>query len=183
MIRLTVFGQRDVVDGNSQPIDAVLRQPKAFAVLVHLVLAGPDGVRSRDSLLALFWPDSTEKHARHSLTQVLLNLRRELGADVIASRSRGEVGVRTGSVWSDAVEFDEARRRRDGARMLDVYTGELLPGFFVPRAPELEHWLSEQRERYRREAATAAWALCESAEKEGEHRAAADWLPLRRAFR
>jgi DNA-binding SARP family transcriptional activator/TolB-like protein len=175
VIRLTVFGQRDVVDGDSQPIGAVLRQPKAFAVFVYLVLAGPEAVRSRDSLLALFWPDSTEKHARHSLTQVLLNLRRDLGAELIVSRSRGEVGVRAGSVWCDAVEFDAARKHRDNARMLDLYTGELLPGFFVPRAAELEHWISEERERYRSEAATAAWALCESAEKGGEHRAAADW--------
>ena len=43
MIRLTLFGQRDLVDGNSQPIAAVLRQPKAFALLVYLALAGPDG--------------------------------------------------------------------------------------------------------------------------------------------
>ena len=59
--------------------------------------------------------------------------------------------------------------------MLDVYTGELLSGFYVPRAAELEQWISAERERYRREAITAAWALCESAEREGKNRAAADW--------
>jgi DNA-binding SARP family transcriptional activator len=85
MIRLTLFGPRNLVGTNDEPVQAILQQPKQFAVLAYLALAGPGFVRSRDSALALFWPDSTETRARHGLNQAIHCLRQALGPDAVLS--------------------------------------------------------------------------------------------------
>lgn len=175
MIRLTLFGRRDLLGDDGQPVEEILRRPKSLAVLIYLVLAGPGGVRSRDSALALFWPESTEKRARHGLTQVLLGLRGALGEGVIVNRGRGEVGVRSDAIWCDAVEFDQALNRGDDAEALSLYRGELLPGFFVSQAADFDHWLSDERDRCRRSFGAAAWRLSDSAEKRGDLPDAARW--------
>lgn len=175
MIRLTLFGLRDLVGEDGKAIDEILRRPKALAVLIYLVLAGPGGVRSRDSALAVFWPESTERRARHGLTQVLLMLRGALGDGVIVNRGRGEVAVRSGAIWCDAVEFDRALKRGEDSEALGLYRGELLPGFFVSQAADFDHWLSDERDRYRRSVGSAAWRLSDSAEKRGDFAAAAKW--------
>lgn len=175
MIRLTVFGQRDLVGPDGNPIQVVLQQPKQLAVLIYLALAGPGGVRSRDTALAMFWPDSTEPQARHSLSQVMHYLRQALGPEGLISRGRGEIGACAGVIWCDAVAFDQALKRGDDAEALDLYRGELLPGFFVSAASDFEHWVADERDRYRRSATAAAWRLAESAEKDGELRVAAGW--------
>lgn len=92
MIRLILFGERNLVRTDGAPVQAILQQPKQFAVLMYFALAGPGVVRSRDSALALFWPDSTESHARHGLNQAIHCLRQALGADVLVTRGRGRLG-------------------------------------------------------------------------------------------
>lgn len=176
MIRLTLLSGSGLSGSDGESIQPVLSQPKRLAVLAYLALAGPGRFRSRDSLLALFWPDATDRKARQALNQTLHFLRRALGGDAIVSRGPGELGVSSDVLWCDATAFDQMIAAGKLADALRLYGGGgLLPGFFADAAPEFDQWLSGERERLRRTAFGAAWKLAESSEQDGQLAAAAEW--------
>jgi serine/threonine-protein kinase len=175
MIRLRLFGGPDLVGPDDRRIPSVLEQPKRLALLTYLALAGPGAFRNRDGVLALFWPESDQERARRALNQALHFLRHEMGAGVIVTRGPSDVGTAADALWCDAVVFEQALKRDDPARALDLYRGDLLPALFVDGAPEFERWLDEQRVHFRHQARRAAWNLAESAERRGELSSATEW--------
>jgi adenylate cyclase len=181
LIRLHLLGtvdlRRDAVE-----VRSVLAQPKRLALLAYLASAAPRGFHSRDTLLALFWPESDGERARNSLRQALHQLRRSLGDEVIVSRGDREVGLDPALFWCDAAAFDEAVEEGRFEDALKLYRGDLLPGFFIDDAAEAERWLEEERARRRRAAVDAAWKLAEQEEARGEWRAAALWAERAVAF-
>jgi TolB-like protein/DNA-binding SARP family transcriptional activator/Tfp pilus assembly protein PilF len=134
-------------------------QSKRLALLAYLALATPRGFHRRDVLLAMFWPESDESHARQALRQALYVLRNELGEGVVVNRGEDEIGLNWEAVWCDANAFDQAVKVGDYERALDIYQGDLLPGLHVAGAPDFARFLDDERARYRREAAAAAWGL------------------------
>ena len=76
--RLRVLGSVDLRGPDGQVLEAVVLQPKRLALLVYLVLTA-GGLRRRDSVLALFWPELAEDQARGALRQSLYFLRHALG--------------------------------------------------------------------------------------------------------
>jgi DNA-binding SARP family transcriptional activator/Tfp pilus assembly protein PilF len=112
-----------------------------------VVASGDHGV-SRDRLLLLLWPDSTDAKARHALAQTLYSSRRELGADLIRSET-AELLVDHGQLESDLSEFLDARARGDSERAAALYSGPFLDGFYLPGAPEFERWTETERGRLR----------------------------------
>ncbi|MBD0321570.1 MAG: hypothetical protein ICV87_14635, partial [Gemmatimonadetes bacterium] len=166
LISLRVLGalHLDAADGHA--IHSVLTQPKRVALLVHLALATAGGgfVR-RDSLLALFWPETDDEHARKALRQALYYLRRSLGEGVIVGRGDDEVAVDLGRLRCDAVEFERALDAGRTEEALAEYGGELLEGIFVADAPDFERWLSAERRRLRERAGAAARARAEASER------------------
>ncbi|HEX6913435.1 MAG TPA: hypothetical protein VF142_23725, partial [Longimicrobium sp.] len=154
MIRLHLLGtldlRRDAVE-----VRSVLAQPKRLALLAYLASATPRGFHARDTLLALFWPESDQERARNSLRQALHQLRRSLGDDVVVGRGDREVGLDPETFWCDAAAFDEAVREGRHEDALKLYRGDLMPGFFIEDAPEAERWLEEERARRRRAAVDA----------------------------
>lgn len=181
MIRLHVLGtvdlRRDAVE-----VRSVLSQPKRLALLAYLASAHPRGFHSRDTLLALFWPESDGDRARNSLRQALHQLRKSLGDDVLVGRGDREVGLDPALFSCDAAEFDEALEQGRHEDALKLYRGDLLPGFFIDDAPEAERWLEEERARRRRAAVDAAQKLAEREEARGEWRAAALWAERALSF-
>lgn len=175
MIRLTLLGGIDLVSPDSGITQQVLQQPKRLAVLAYIALAGPGAFRSRDTALALFWPDSTEDRARQSLSQTVHFLRRSLGHDVIRSRGPGELGVCTDALWCDVIAFDQALKSGNPEEALRLYAGDLLSGFFIGASPEFEQWLDGERAHLRQSASTAAWKLARSAERDSRFTKAAAW--------
>lgn len=156
-------------------VQSVLRQPKRMALLIYLALSGPVFHR-RDRLLAIFWPESDEERARGSLNQQIFQLRSALGRDVIVNRGDDEIGLAGDRVWCDATAFDEAIRAGQLAEAMELYTGELLPGFIIDETPEFERWLDEERTRRSGEAALACAELSESAQRSGDLRLATQWI-------
>jgi serine/threonine-protein kinase len=175
MIRLELLGGVEVADPENPRASVVVRQPKCLALLVYLVLAGPGAFRSRDSIFALFWPESNQRRARTALSQVLYRLRKAVGNDAIITRGDGEIGAEAGALWCDAVAFEQALKSGDREAALDLYRGDLLPGYFLDDAPDFERWVDEQRTRFRREARNAAWRLAEAAVDAGLAPVAAQW--------
>ena len=166
MNRLIVLGQIDLVGTDRNGVQALLGQPKRLALLAYLAMAAP-GYRSRETLFAMFWPESDAERARQALNQALHHLRRSLEPDVILSRGN-EVGVSPLRFGCDAVDFSEALRRGDRSAALSLYQGDLLPGFHVDGASEFERWMEEERGSLRMRAGRAAWALAEEAVDKGE---------------
>src|SRR5687767_6656905 len=79
VLQLKVFGglsmQRD-----GRALSGALAQPRRLAILALLARGGQTGV-PRDRVLATLWPDVEEERARHTLSQTLYAIRRELGND------------------------------------------------------------------------------------------------------
>jgi DNA-binding SARP family transcriptional activator/tetratricopeptide (TPR) repeat protein len=180
MIELRTLGVLDLRDGNGNEIRSVLQQPKRLALLAYLALASPRRHHRRESLLAMFWPELDEEHARAALRRSLYYLRTGLGREVIAARGEDELTVSAEGLWCDATAFSEAIKASELAPALELYRGDLLEGFHLSGAPAFEDWLDRERSRLRDRAAAAAWELAEVGEKAGEGGKAGSWA--RRGF-
>ncbi len=173
--RLQVFGGVELRAATGEPLADLLTQTKPLALLAYLVIAEPRGHHRRDRLLALFWPELDEPHARGALRKILHALRRGLGDGVVDSRGDEDVGIAPGALACDALAFEEAIEAGQTPRALELYRGEMLPGFFVRAATEFQQWLDHTRAGYQKQAATAAWILAERSELDEQETAAAEW--------
>ncbi|NUQ20472.1 MAG: hypothetical protein HOQ09_05870 [Gemmatimonadaceae bacterium] len=179
MVELRLLGPLDIVrDGEEAP--ALIAHPKRLALLAFLALTPPPGFRRRDSLVAIFWPELGDAHARAALRQAVHVIRRTLGDALLVSRGSEELGVDRRLLWCDAVAFaeDAAAGRYDDA--LALYVGPLLDGFFLSAAPQFEEWLEERRSSLGALAARGAWSLAANAARAGDGPLALQWA--RRAF-
>ena len=161
MAQLSVFGGVDLREDGDR-LDAVLAQSKPTALLTYLAAARPHGFHSRDTLVALLWPDVDDRRARRSLRKALHFLRKHLGKSVVLSRG-DDVGL-SAALTCDAAMFDAAVAAGRGREALDLYRGEFLKGFHVSSAPVFERWQDSESRRYREAAARLAWSLAEGAE-------------------
>ncbi len=169
---LRLLGGLDLV-GDTGTARTVLRQPKRVALLAYLA-AGPEaGYRRRDSLIGLFWPESDSESARHSLRQALYVLRKGIGSSAIRTRGDDEVGLDPAVIESDAARFQTLARDGFALEAMQIYRGDLLPGFYVDDAPEFEHWLDVERVRLRRLASDLSWTMAEAACRDGDDTEAA----------
>src|SRR5438105_4709864 len=149
MIRFLALGTPDLRGEEASELRAVLTQPRLLALLTYLAIARPRGFHRRDSLVAIFWPEVGHEQARNALRQVVHRLRRALGEDVVAGRGADELGLDVGRIWCDVTAFEHALGEQRVEDALEVYRGDLLPGFFLSEAPEFERWLDEERQHLR----------------------------------
>jgi DNA-binding SARP family transcriptional activator len=164
--QLRLLGDVDLRASDGRRVDSILSQPKRLALLAVLALS-EGGRLQRDELIGLFWPELPEARARRALSQALHYLRRSLGPNVVDGKY--ETGIGISGVACDACALLRAARDGRHAEALELYAGELLPGFHVDGAPpELEHWLSAQRTRVRNAAADSAWTVAEDAAVAGD---------------
>jgi DNA-binding SARP family transcriptional activator/TolB-like protein/uncharacterized protein HemY len=166
MIHLQILGGVELKNSGGRPVVPVLAQPKRLVLLAYLAMAG-SGFRRRDTVVALFWPELDEIHARGALRQAVSFLRRWLGEDVVVARGREELGINSALLQCDATSFERSVAAGKSEAVLDLYRGDLLEGVFISdAAAELERWIDDERVRLRRlagEAASRLAAQCESA--------------------
>ncbi|HEV8196176.1 MAG TPA: BTAD domain-containing putative transcriptional regulator [Gemmatimonadales bacterium] len=174
MFRLRTFGglwlerDRQRIPGAS---------PRRLGLLAAVVAAGDHGI-SRDRLLLLLWPDATESKARHALAQTLYSFRRELGSELIRSDTP-ELLVDPEQLGSDFADFFDAKARGDVERVVELYSGPFLDGFYIPGADEFERWAEVERTRLRELAMQAMEAAARQATAAGRLEAAsAHWRRL-----
>jgi DNA-binding SARP family transcriptional activator/tetratricopeptide (TPR) repeat protein len=182
MIRLQTLGTLDLKDSGGGSLRSVLAQPRRVALLVHLAVARPHGFQRRDRLLGLFWPEHDGEQARASLSRAIYFLRRELGSEMLVSRGHEEIGLNLDHIWCDARAFDHAIDRGQPGAALELYRGDLLPGFFASNAPGFEQWLESERARLRERGAECAWTLAAAEEARGNFPLAAHWARRGVAF-
>lgn len=175
MIRLRAFGSLDLEAEGGTDVAMILRQPKRAALLVYLAVAVPRGFHRRDALLALFWPEMDEPHARDALNSALKLLRQRLGSVTVISRGSEEVGIAADHLWADAVAFEAALGEGRYEAALKLYRGDLLRGFHATAAGGFEDWMESERRRFRDAAARGASALADGKAAAGELGLAVHW--------
>jgi len=163
-MRLRTLGALDLRDSGGQELRAVLAQPKRIALLAYLALATPRGFHRRDTLIALFWPEHDEEHARNSLSQSVHVLRQALGAGALVGRNGDALSVDWADFQCDAVGFEEALDAGRLSDAVELYRGELLEGFHVGGAPEFDRWVEAERERLARRYSAALEELASERE-------------------
>ncbi|MEO6444877.1 MAG: BTAD domain-containing putative transcriptional regulator [Gemmatimonadaceae bacterium] len=169
MLKLRVLGALQLEGDEPGRGDDLQSQPKLLALLVFLAVARPRGLHQRDRLLGMFWPELDQERARAALRKAIHRCRQSLGEEVIESRGNDAIGLAPGHVWCDVVAFDEATREGRLAAALELYTGELLPGFYVQGAGTFETWLEDERARLRETAVDVAWRLVERTAADDEY--------------
>ncbi len=143
MIELFTLGSTHLhVDG--ERLRSMTSHKQKLALLVYVALEGPV---AREHLLDLFWGETEEEKARHSLAQVLYVLRTIVGHDVLASEG-DMIATDPGTVRVDAQEFAEAAREERWSDALQLYTGPFLHQFSLSNAREFEQWQSATALRF-----------------------------------
>lgn len=155
--------------------------PKAQALLGLLGGAGPAGL-SREQLVALLWAETPRERARQSLRQLLSELRRD--CPVLQAGGGEQVLLDPGCVSVDLWQFEPAARSVEPERLqlaCTLYAGPLLHGM-AAIGDEFDHWLSAERSRLERLAASALERLSRALLAEARFDAAVPqlqrWLDL-----
>ncbi len=128
--------------------------------------------------MGLLWPERAPDKARHSLSQTLYELRKELGEDWL--EVRGEVLRTTDALTTDVAEFTAAVEARRDTEALDHYGGGFLDGTGVGGTRNFEGWIDRTRARlardHRKAAARGVASREESQDIEGALDIARRWV-------
>ena len=126
------------------------RTRKVLALLIYLAVER--GMHSRESLMALLWPESPANSAAVTLRTTLSRLRKalQLAGDVLVTKA-GKVGFDSNCIIDLDLDWLNTAAREDTSpdklrSILTVDRGEFLEGFSLPDAPAFDNWVSTQRE-------------------------------------
>jgi len=137
----------------------------------------PDRSHSREELAEMLWPDCDPEFARQNLRQALASLRRHLeppsvpsGAVLVAKQAR--ISLNSAHVTTDVAEFtrllkaatsatSNARKIEKLKRAVDIYRGDLLPGYY-------EEWVQRERLHLEDLLVSALQSLIYACEVEGQ---------------
>ncbi|MCI8303608.1 MAG: AAA family ATPase [Lawsonibacter sp.] len=109
---------------------------KAEALLYYLLRKGR---AARGELVGLLWPETDDQTAMKNLRHAVYSIRKELGWDPFLGGQRTVLELtHEAEIWCDVSEF-----LASGAP--ELYGGEFLKGFSVPKADGFEDWLSGER--------------------------------------
>jgi DNA-binding SARP family transcriptional activator/TolB-like protein len=162
-----------VLTGPQGPVTGRAAYRRRTALLAVLAVARGRPV-GRDRLIGLLWPEHAGDAARHTLSEALYVLRRELGADLFITVG-DEVALSPARVRTDVGAFEEALEEGRLEDAVREYGGPLLEGFFVDDAPDFERWVDGERDRLARARAAALEKLAEGAEAGGRRMEAVEW--------
>ncbi len=183
-VHLNTLGRLQVFRGSEELASYSVRGTRC-ALLLHIAL---EEETTRDAAMGLVWPETSPEKARHSLSQTLYELRKDLGEGWV--ESAGEV-LRAGDLESDAKCFGEAVEAERFADALALYHGPFLDGTYLVDSQEFQSWVDRRRsaiERMRRNAQRAeverrlglgdldgalamtyAWVECDPLDDEAQH--------------
>ena len=147
-------------------------QRRRLAFLACLATAGDTG-RTRDQVVALFWPESSQANARHALEQLIYGLRRQFGNELLLGPD--PLRLHPSLVASDICRFDQALASGALAQAVEAYQGPFLDGFYLTDAPEFDRWKEEERARRAGQYAKALESLADEAARRGAPVEAVDW--------
>ncbi len=170
MLRLCTFGGC-FLERDGRRLDAVSSQRKALALLALLAESGDRGV-TRESAMAMLWPESDEDRARATLRQLMKALRDQLGdPDLFASTS--ELRLERQVVGADVLEFRAAIAAGHDERAVELYAGPWMAGFHAKASNAFEQWVDATRDALLADVLGALERLARRAQAEHRHSDAA----------
>jgi DNA-binding SARP family transcriptional activator len=184
MMKLWLLGAIDLRADDGTPVNGLLTQQHATALLAYMASAKPETFFRRDRLVGMLWPESDQGSARTNLRKALHQLRDAVGKEAVVARGDEEIALLPGAVWCDVGQFEEAFRNKRFAQALELYErGPLLDAFNLPNAPGFERWASETRSRLSDMAAASSWRMAEYFQASGEYTEAGRWARRTVVFR
>ena len=172
VLHLNVLGA-PVLRGPSGPVTGRAAYRRRIALLAILAVARRRPV-GRERLIGLLWPEHPADAARHTLSESLYVLRKELGEGVFVAGG-DDLSLAPEVVATDVAAFEDALEAGRLEDAVAAYGGPFLDGFYVADAPEFEHWVDGERDRLARAFAGALEALAARAETDGCPLKAAEW--------
>lgn len=167
-IRLYLLGGVALRGVDERRAAKVLAQSKLAALLAVLSLAPEGRLLRRDKLVGLLWPELDQPHARTALRKAIHAVRALLGAESLTTRGDEEIGLDAARVWCDASDLRASADAGRLQRVVDLYSDELMPGFYLAECTAFERWLDDERVAARERASAATWALAVQNEAEGQ---------------
>jgi serine/threonine-protein kinase len=148
------------------PDDAgrLLTQSKVVAMMACLALAPAGSFTRRDRLVGLLWPELDQPHARTALRKALHLARSVLGEDALLSRGDEELAIAPDAIWCDATDLQRSIERGFLERAVELYKGDLMPGFHLTECHDFDSWLESQRATLLEDMVAACWALAQHLE-------------------
>jgi DNA-binding SARP family transcriptional activator len=125
--------------------DRLLTQSKAVALLAYLSFSPREAFQRRDRIVGLLWPEQDQQHARAQLRNTIHQVRSFLGDNVFAVRGNEGIALNYDCLSCDVVELREAFEKNRLGRVLDLYKGDLMPGFYLDGCADFEAWLEDRR--------------------------------------
>ncbi|HVG45531.1 MAG TPA: BTAD domain-containing putative transcriptional regulator, partial [Longimicrobium sp.] len=162
-----------VLQGPSGPVTGRASYRRRMALLSILALARGRPV-GRERILGLLWAEHPSDAARHTLSEALYVLRKDL-SDELFVLVGDEVALNPAVMGSDVAAFEEAVESWRPEDAVRAYRGPLLDGFYVSDAPEFERWVDGERDRLGRVYAQTLESLALAAEAGEEWAAAVEW--------
>ena len=156
-VRITTFGGLHVA-GDEAELEQLYSRRSRAALLIYLTI---ERCVSRESVMAMFWPESDAENAAHALRQSLYHVRRLIGGrDWIGTRAHRL--VTHGELWTDATAFSDAIERGDAECAARLYGGPFLDGVHLVDRQSWESWVDSRRTRYARAFRTACRQLLDA---------------------
>lgn len=174
MLRLRTLGAVYLALDDGIPLGGAASQKRALALLAILAASGGSGL-SRDKLVALLWPETSDERARHSLTQLMYAARRAVAVDDLFVADGSDVRLNPERITSDLRELEEALGAGELEEAVARYQGPFLDGFFLSGTATFEQWADAQRARIDERVADALEQLGNAADAAGETRRVVEW--------
>jgi DNA-binding SARP family transcriptional activator len=146
----------------------LLSQTKVVGLLACLALAPAGSFTRRDRLVGLLWPELDQLHARAALRKAIHFARAVLGETTLVNRGDEELGLDGGALWCDASDVRRAIERGHLERAIELYRGDLMPGFFLPGCHDFDGWLESERSSLLEDVVAACWALAKHLESNNQ---------------
>lgn len=173
MIRIQTLGGLSVRGEDGKTLAGAAAQPRRMSILALLARAGDRGI-SREKLLSLLWPGSSDETGPRALTQALYALRKDLGAEAAITGAK-ELRFDPAIVSTDVGEFTAAVSRGDDARAASLYQGPFLDGFHLAGAEEFARWTEKERAALAHDHARILESLARSALTRGQAEESVGW--------
>ena len=158
---LRVLGGFELYGPAGEPL--VVKSRKAAALIAYLAHQA-DRTQSRERIARLLWEDRPEAHARASLRQVLLSIRRLVPGTPLIDEPRPDCVALDPRIVSDVVRLESALAEAEVSGLVEavrLFRGDFLEGIAI-RSEAFETWVMCERQRLRSLAMKALQALLEA---------------------
>jgi len=147
MLNFYLFNTPTII-ANDEQINFSRR--KALALITYLILTKQP--YERNILATLLWSEGTQENARAALRRTLHHLN-QTPISKILDVSHQQIGIKEdANYWCDVLEFEHHTAEDSTLEQLqeavELYSNDLMAGFYVRNAPQYEEWLSTQQRYY-----------------------------------